>query len=87
MRKSNHSYLEVINLVVVIVVLKIGKRLLEALEEMFFMFELHIEFSNVLSLSDFYYCKDQFRVYDFLKLCSSPCVTGNSMGLIFDLRI
>ena len=37
--------------------LKIGKRELEALEEMFFMVELHIEFSIVLSLSDFYYCK------------------------------
>ena len=65
--------------------LKIGKRLLEALEEMFFMVELHIEFSIVLSLSDFYYCKDQFRVCDFLKLCSSPCMTGNLMGSIFDL--
>ena len=50
------------------------------------MVELHIEFSNVLSLSDFYYCKDQFRVYDFLKLCYNPCMTGNLMGLIFDLR-
>ena len=61
-------------MVVIVVVCSVEDReeLPKALEEMFFMVELHIEFSNVLSLSNFYCYKDQFRVYDFLKFCSSP---------------